>query len=144
MEIDQHRGIVLHADLSHQILGIAFEVHNQLGPGFTENLYEQAYVCELKSRGIAYEQQKEILVSYKGMSIGTYRLDLVIDGKVIVELKAVSQLTDLFKAQLASYLKAAGLQLGYMINFGNRKVDYARVIHTAGAIPSVAPKSFNH
>ncbi len=121
---------ILYPELSNQILGIAFEVHNQLGPGFPEDLYERAFILELEVRGIPYEAQKIVPICYKGKQIGIYRLDLVIDKKVIVELKAVSQINDLFKMQLKSYLKATGFQLGYLLNFGNRSVEHARYVNT--------------
>lgn len=121
---------ILYPDLSHIILGIAFEVHKQLGPGFTEDFYEKAYGYELEERGIPYCAQKVIHVAYKGKPLGIYRLDLVVDDKVIVELKAVSQLTDIFKQQLISYLRATGLELGYLINFGSRSVEHVRMANT--------------
>ncbi len=124
---------ILYPDLSHIILGVAFEVHKQLGPGFTEDLYEKAYVYELEERGIPYCEQKVIQVVYKGRLLGIYRLDLVVDDKVIVELKAVSQLTDIYKQQLISYLRATGLELGYLINFGSRSVEHVRVVNTKKA-----------
>ncbi len=121
---------ILYPELSNQILAIAFEVHNQLGPGFTEDLYERAFILELKTRGIPYEEQKVVPICYKGKQIGIYRLDLVIDNKVIVELKAVNQINELFKQQLQSYLKATGFQLGYLLNFGSRSVEHARYVNT--------------
>ncbi len=121
---------ILYPDLSHEILGVAFEVHKQLGPGFTEDLYERAFTYELVERGIPFEEQKVIEVPYKGKPLGIYRLDLVVDGAIILELKAVSQLNDLYKQQLLSYLRATGLELGYLINFGNRSVEHVRIINT--------------
>jgi GxxExxY protein len=88
---------VIYPELSYAILKIAFEIHNTLGPGFTENIYQAAFVYELRSQQIAFEPQKPIQVCYKGISLGDYRLDLVVDQKVILELKAVSTLNDLFK-----------------------------------------------
>jgi len=104
-----------------------FEVHNRLGPGFSEEIYHRATVIEIESRDISYETQKAITALYRGKPIGTYRLDLVIEGKIILELKAVASLNDLFKQQLASYLKASGLRLGILINFGSRRVEYVRI-----------------
>lgn len=121
---------MIYEDLSHVILNIAFTIHNSLGPGFTEGLYEKAFIYELEERGIAYETQKVITIHYKGKPLGIYRLDLVIDGKVIVELKAVTELNHLFKQQLISYLKATEMQLGLLINFGSRSVQHERVINT--------------
>lgn len=106
-----------------------FEVHNTLGPGFVESVYEEALACELEIRQIPFERQKEITVNYKGREVGLHRLDLVIDGKIILELKAVSALTDVFKQQILSYLKATGLKLGILINFGTRRVEYIRIVN---------------
>ncbi len=124
---------IIYPELSNEILGIAFEVHNQLGPGFTEDLYERAFILELKARQIPFEEQKVVKICYKGEQVGTYRLDLAVDQKVIVELKAVSQLNDLFKRQLKSYLKATGMQLGYLLNFGNSSVEHVRYVNTKPA-----------
>jgi GxxExxY protein len=120
---------VLFPELSYQLMSIMFEVHNQLGPGFTEEIYEKAVVYELRCRGIAYEEQKPILVTYKGQPMGNYRLDLVIDENIILELKAVSSLNDQFKQQLLSYLKATDLRLGLLINFGSVRVEHLRIVN---------------
>ena len=106
-----------------------FEVHNQLGPGFSENIYEQALMAELALRDIPFTQQKVIRFEYKGKPIGSYRLDLVIDEKIILELKAVSELNGLFQQQLLTYLKAAHLHLGILINFGAKRVQYKRIVN---------------
>ena len=118
---------VLFPDLSYKIMEAVFEVHNQLGPGFTENIYENALVRELGNRGISYEQQKSIPVLYKNQPVGTYRLDLIVENKIILEFKAVGALNDVFKAQLLAYLKAANFQLGILINFGTARVEYKRI-----------------
>jgi len=107
-----------------------FEVHNMLGPGFLESLYEVALAHELALRHIPFERQKEIAVTYKGKLIGTHRLDLLVDKKIILELKAVTELTDIFKQQTLSYLKATNLQLGILINFGTPRVQYLRIANS--------------
>jgi GxxExxY protein len=118
---------VLYPELSYRIMEAIFEVHNQLGPGFGEDIYQRALMNELDARGIAYESQKIITVQYKGKPVGTYRLDLVIESRIILELKAVTNLNDLFKQQLMSYLRATGLRLGILINFGTRRVESVRI-----------------
>jgi len=118
---------VIYADLSYKIMNAVFEVHNQLGPGFTENIYERALMVELEKRNIAYEAQKEIEIIYKGQKLGKYRLDLLIEGEIVVELKAVVGLNDLFKQQLLSYLRATDLRLGILVNFGEERVEYTRI-----------------
>ena len=118
---------VLYPDLSYRMMDAVFEVHNQLGPGFTENIYERALIFELEKMGIAYEVQKQIEIIYKGQKLGDYRLDLVVEGKIILELKAVASLNDLFKQQLLSYLRATDLKLGILVNFGTKRVEYTRI-----------------
>jgi GxxExxY protein len=119
---------VLYPELSYEIMNIIFEVHNRLGPGFTEDIYEKAVIYELQDRHIPYEAQKNIDVFYKGQKIGIYRLDLIVDDKIILELKAVSVINDVYKHQLLSYLRATGLRLGILINFGGMKVQSFRVV----------------
>jgi GxxExxY protein len=118
---------VLYPELSYRIMEAVFEVHNQLGPGFSEEIYHKALITELEVRDISFETQKNIIFFYRGKPMGTYRLDMVIDEKVVIELKAVASLNDLFKQQLTSYLKATGLRLGILINFGSRRVEYVRI-----------------
>ena len=98
-----------------------------MGPGFVESVYEEALVYELELRGIAFERQKEIVIHYKERTVGTHRLDLVVDDKIVVELKAVSALTDAFKQQTLSYLRATDAKLGILINFGTPRVEYTRI-----------------
>jgi GxxExxY protein len=118
---------VLYPELTYRLMEAVFEVHNQLGPGFSEEIYQSALITEFEIQEIPFENQKSITVLYKEKNIGTYRLDLVVDGKMIIELKAVASLNDLFKQQLISYLKATGLRLGILINFGARRVEYVRI-----------------
>jgi GxxExxY protein len=118
---------VIYPELSYNIMEAVFEVHNQLGPGFGEEIYQQALIVEMETRSIPFEAQKSLVVWYKGKPMGTYRLDFLVDGKIILELKAVSSLNDLFKQQLTSYLKATDLRLGILLNFGTRRVEYIRI-----------------
>jgi GxxExxY protein len=121
------RDKVIHRELSYKVMQAVFEVHNTLGPGFVETVYEEALVYELELRGIVFERQKETVVHYKGRTVGTHRLDLVVDDKIVLELKAVSALTDAFKRQTLSYLRATGAKLGILINFGTPRVEYTRI-----------------
>lgn len=120
---------LVYKELSYKIIGAVYEVHKQLGPGFTEDIYEEALIRELKTRGIKYERQRIIKVKYKGNIVGEYKLDLIIENKVILELKAVSELNEIFRSQLISYLKASGLKLGILINFGTKAVEYERIVN---------------
>jgi len=100
-----------------------------LGSGFLEKVYERALVKELGLRGLPVETQKEISVSYKGKNVGLYFADILLDRKIIIELKAVDSLSDLHEAQLLNYLKATGIKLGYLINMGNKSVEYKRMVY---------------
>lgn len=120
---------LVYKDLSYEIISAVYEVHNQLGPGFTENIYEEALIKELNARNILHERQKIVKVRYKGDVIGEYKLDLVVENKIILELKAVSELNEVFKSQLLSYLKASKLKLGILINFGSKSIEYVRIVN---------------
>ena len=105
-------------DLTEAIIGAAIEVHRTLGPGLLEAAYEDCLCTELRLRGICFERQKEIPLNYKGTVIRHgYRVDLVVEGTVIVELKAVEATTQLHRAQLLTYLKLGGWHVGLLINF---------------------------
>jgi GxxExxY protein len=125
----KREGEIIYRELSYQIMQAVFEVHNTLGPGFLETIYEEALAQELIIRLIPFERQKEVIVNYKGRAIGLHRLDLIIDDKILLELKAVSTLMDVFKQQTLSYLKATGLKLGILINFGSSRVEYIRIVN---------------
>jgi len=105
-------------ELTEKIIGAAIEVHRILGPGLLESVYEEALCVELELRGLKYQRQVPVEFHYKGRSIKGQKLDLLVEGQVIVELKSVSQLPDVAKAQVLSYLKATGLKRGLLINFG--------------------------
>lgn len=119
---------IIYSDLSYKIMGAIFEVHKELGPGFLESIYEKALIEELSSRGMKIETQKVIDLIYKGKKIGVHRLDLVIEEKVVVELKTVERFSIHHKAQLTSYLKASSYKLGILVNFSKSKVEYCRVL----------------
>ncbi len=120
---------IVYEELSFQVISAVFEVHNVLGSGFLEKVYENALVKEFALRGIKVEAQKEINVSYKGDNIGCYYADILVDGKIIIELKAVDKLSRLHEAQLLNYLKATGIKLGLLINMGSRSVEYKRLVY---------------
>lgn len=104
-------------ELSRAVIGAAIEVHRLLGPGFLESTYEKALIVELRLRGIDCVFQHPVSLLYKGEPIGEGRLDLLVGGRLVVELKAVERILDVHKAQVISYLKATGHQLGLLINF---------------------------
>ncbi len=106
--------------LARQFIGAAIEVHRRLGPGFLESVYEEAVVLECRLRGIPVRQQVDVSISYKGMSVGTGRMDLLVGDVLIIELKTVENVLPIHQAQLLSYLKATSLKLGLLINFNVR------------------------
>ena len=108
--------------LTERIIGAAIEVHRHLGPGLLESIYEEALCHELTLRGIPHERQKAVDVVYKGTIIKGQRLDLVVAGAVVVEVKCVRRVEDAFVAQVLSYLKSTGLHRGLLINFGARQL----------------------
>ncbi len=108
--------------LTEQIIAAAIEVHRILGPGLLESIYEEALCCELSFRGIRFERQKEIDVVYKNNVIKGQRLDILVNGEVIVEIKAVRKLENIFTAQVLSYLKSTGAKRGLLLNFGQIKL----------------------
>lgn len=105
-------------DLSHRVLGLCIEVHRELGPGLLESAYEEALAYELIQAGIAFERQRETPLRYKGVSLNCgYRLDFIIEGGLILELKAAVELLPVHNAQLLTYLKLENLPIGLLINF---------------------------
>ena len=119
---------IIYPELSYKIMGAIFEVHKKLGPRFLESVYEKALIEELSGRGMKVETEKVIDLEYKGKKIGVHRLDLIVDDKVVVELKTVERFSLHHKAQLTSYLKASCFKLGVLVNFSKRKVEYQRVL----------------
>jgi GxxExxY protein len=114
-------------ELSGRVIGAAIEVHKALGPGFLESVYEAALCVELELQGIKYERQKPMPISYRGRSVGEHRLDLVIEGVLVVELKAVKALEDIFFATTRSYMKAAQVENGLLLNFATMPLTVKRV-----------------
>ena len=119
----------LFESLSNKIIGAAIEVHAALGPGFLEAIHEEAFKLELTENDLNYECQKEIKIEYLGAQIGTHRLDLVIENQVVVELKAVKELTEIHFAQRLSYLKASGIKVGLLLNFAKPRLEIRRVVN---------------
>src|SRR5476649_924047 len=110
-------------DLSERIIGAAIEVHRALGPGLLESPYEECLCHELEKRGIKFERQKPLLLVYGTVRLScAFRMDLVVEGAIIVEIKSVAHLEPVHAAQLISYLKLSGLHLGLLFNFNVRNV----------------------
>ncbi len=125
---------ILFKELSFAIIGAALEVHKILGPGFLESVYQAALEKELGLRGIPFSHQVEVPVMYKGEWIGVYKADLIIDNKIIVEVKGISRLNPSHQAQALHYLTATGLQLAILINFGMSSLEYRRIIQSENKI----------
>jgi GxxExxY protein len=113
---------MLHADLTNQILAACFEVSNELGAGFLESVYQNALLVVLKTKGLAVEREYPLSVSFRNQIVGQFIADILVERLIIVELKAVTALTDVHKAQVINYLKATGIDVGLLVNFGNPKL----------------------
>jgi GxxExxY protein len=129
LEIEgEHADKLLHRDITEKAIGAAFEVHRELGYGFLERVYEQAMQVELIRRGSTAEIEKRVQVRYKEVVVGDYDSDLIVDGCVLVELKVNPQYDRRDEAQLLNVLKATGLKVGLLVNFGRTKVEYKRLV----------------
>lgn len=125
---------LLFEDLTFQIIGAAMEVHRTLGPGFLESVYQRSLEIELGLRGLRFGAQQRVPLQYKGAALGEHVLDLVVDDKVVVELKTVKSLNADHIAQLLSYLKAARLPVGFLINFAKATLEYKRFMSTPHSV----------
>lgn len=117
------------SELTGEIIRCAFAVSNELGAGFLEKVYENALAHELRRAGLAVEQQRATNVIYRGHVVGEYMADLIVNGRVIVELKAVKAFDDVHYAQCLNYLKATGMKICLLINFGLPKIGIKRFIN---------------
>lgn len=124
--------VIIEKELSYLIIQAAFEVHNELGPGFPESIYEEAMNRELTRLGVSLEHQKKVVVYFKGEPLGEFFLDHIANGRIILEYKAVSEVARIHEQQALSYLKATGLELAIVINFGAERVQSSRVVNTKG------------
>ena len=125
---------------TYAVIGAAMEVHRQIGHGFLEAVYHEALCVELGERGVLFRREVDIPVRYKGRTLAcTYRADLVCFDSLLVELKAISELTPREHSQVINYLRATGFTRGLLFNFGSPRLDYKRLIMTPTAVKDVTP-----
>jgi GxxExxY protein len=125
---DEHADKLVHRNITEKIIGAAFEVHGELGYGFLERVYERSMQVELIKRGSTAEIEKRVQVQYKQVVVGDYDSDLIVDDRVLVELKVNPQYDRRDEAQLLNVLKATGIKVGLLVNFGRAKVEYKRLV----------------
>jgi len=118
----------LHSEITQRIIGCAIEVHKVLGPGFKESAYENALLVEFDKKKLRYEHQKPVAISYKDTKVGLYRMDLLVEEKIIVELKAVKSINIEDRRRLLSYLKATDKKVGLIINFAKPIIEIKRLV----------------
>jgi GxxExxY protein len=114
-------------ELTHKIIGCAMQVHRVLGNGFQEVIYQRSLAIEMSYAGLDFEREKEMPIFYREENVGTRRVDFFVEGKVMVELKALEKLEDVHKAQAINYCEAYGIADGLLINFGGKSLDFKRV-----------------
>jgi len=119
---------LIYKNTTGKIIGAAFEVYTNLGYGFLEKVYENALIKELQIRGLDFKSQYPIKVNYKGEEVGEYIADILVENKIIVELKTGKTINSFHEAQLLNYLKATGIKVGLLINFGPKKCEFKRFI----------------
>ena len=119
---------LLYKELTEKIIKALFEVFNNLGPGLTEIIYKRAVIEELNGSKLKFEVEKNVPIFYKNKKLGLYRLDFIIEEKVILELKVKSGLEPIDEAQVITYLKATGYRIGILVNFGAKKLEFKRFI----------------
>lgn len=118
----------LYKDLTYKIIGLAMEVHNELGFGFLEKVYENALMIQFRKENIKAENQVPLKIYFKNEIVGEYYPDIIVEDKVIIELKAVDKIINVHKAQTLNYLKGTKLKVALIINFGKEKLEYERIV----------------
>lgn len=125
--MDENKNII-YKDLSYKIVELALEVHNELGCGFLEKVYENALMILLEKEGIPAKQQAPADVCFQGKVVGQYFADILVDNKIILELKTVDTIANVHKAQVLNYLRATGIKLGLILNFAKPRFEYKRLV----------------
>ena len=119
---------ILYKDLSYKIIGLAMQVHNKLGHGFLEKVYENALMVLFRREGIQSKQQAPITVCFEDEVVGDYYADILVEEEIILELKSSEGIIDAYRAQTLNYLKATKLRLAIILNFGKEKLEYERIV----------------
>ena len=117
-----------YADLTGMIIGWAMKVHNNLGNGFQEVIYQRCLALEMEKQGLQFQREMEMPVYYEGFEVGQRRVDFLVEGKIMVELKAITELEKVHIAQALNYLEAYQLEIGLLINFGGTRLTFKRLI----------------
>ena len=120
------------SSITGKVIGTAMEVHKHLGPGFLESVYEEALAVEFRCQGIPFERQKGLPVYYRGSVIKKFVCDYLVAEQVVVELKAIKALSEIDRVQLTSYLKASGMTVGLLLNFGGKSLEFKRMVYSNG------------
>jgi hypothetical protein len=123
--------VLKHEDVTKRIIGCAMKVHSTLGNGFQEVIYQRALAIEMQFQGLTFDREKEMPIFYREMHIGTRRVDFFVEGKIMVELKALVALEDVHLAQAMNYLEAYIMEIGLLINFGAKSLQFKRVHNNA-------------
>ncbi len=120
----------LYHDLTEKVIGCCYCIHNEIGPGHKEIVYKKALCKEFREKNIKYKEEAYLPVKYHGQNIGNYRADFIVEGKILLEIKAVEFMPKSYETQLLHYLKTTGYKLGLLINFGTKRVQIRRRIWT--------------
>jgi GxxExxY protein len=117
-----------YADLTGKIIGCAMKVHNTLGNGFQEVIYQRCLALEMEKQGLQFQREMEMPIYYEGVEVGQRRVDFLVEGKIMVELKAITEMEKVHIAQALNYLEAFQLEIGLLINFGGTRLTFKRLI----------------
>ena len=119
---------LLEKDLTEKVIGVCFEVSNELGGGFLESVYQKALIIALTEKGLNAKEQAPLSVTFRGQTVGDFYADILVENRLIMELKAVKALSPDHEAQLMNYLKASGIKVGLLVNFGRKRLEWKRLV----------------
>lgn len=125
----ENNGKFLYRDLSYKLVGLAMEVHRDLGYGFLEKVYENSLMIQFRNNDIKASQQSPIKVFFRDEIVGDYVADIIVENKIVLELKTADSISNSHRAQIINYLKATKYQVGYLLNFGSKKLEYERFLN---------------